>query len=207
MLEHFRAGWSKAMHPLAAALIRMHVTPDMVTWAGTIGTVAMSLICFPRGWLWQGAWLVALFIFSDSLDGNMARQLGRHSEWGSFLDSTLDRFGDGAIFAGVALYYAGHGHSVLWAGIAMAAMTFGQITSYVRAKAESLGKEAKMGLATRSDRLLIVLVGVELTGLAEAGIFGHLFVWGLPVALCYLAFAGLFTVGQRMAAVSRQVLS
>lgn len=207
MLEHFRAGWSKVMHPLAAALIRMHITPDMVTWAGTIGTVAMALICFPQGWLWQGAWLVALFIFSDSLDGNMARQLGRHSEWGSFLDSTLDRFGDAAIFAGVALYYAGHGHSVVWAGIAIAAMTFGQITSYVRAKAESLGKEAKMGLATRSDRLLIVLVGVELTGLAESGIFAHPFVWGLPVALCYLTLAGLVTVGQRMTAVRRQALS
>lgn len=209
MLEHFRAGWQKVMHPLAAALIRMHITPDMVTWAGTIGTVAMALICFPQGWLWQGAWLVGLFIFSDSLDGNMARQLGRSSEWGSFLDSTLDRFGDAAILTGVALYYGGphHGNSVVWAGIAIAALVFGQVTSYVRAKAESLGKEAKMGLATRSDRLLIVLLGVELTGLARSGVFPHWLVWALPVALVYLTVAGLITVGQRMVAVRRQVAS
>ena len=85
MLEHFRAAWAKVMNPIADALLRAHVTPDMVTWVGTVGAVAMALICFPQGWLWQGPWLVALFIFSDSLDGNMARKIGRHSQWGSFL--------------------------------------------------------------------------------------------------------------------------
>lgn len=205
MLEHFRAGWAKVMHPIAAALIRAHVTPDMVTWVGTVGAVLMALLCFPQGWLWQGAWLVALFIFSDSLDGNMARQLGRHSQWGSFLDSTLDRFGDAAIMGGVALYYAGPGGSRWWAGIALAALVLGQVTSYVRAKAESLGLKASMGLATRSDRLLVVLLAVELTGLGEVGFFPHPFVWALPIALVYLTVAGAVTVGQRMAAVRRQV--
>ena len=80
MLEHFRAGWAKVMNPIADALLRAHVTPDVVTWIGTIGAVLMALICFPQGWLWQGPWLVTLFIFSDSLDGNMARKLGRHSQ-------------------------------------------------------------------------------------------------------------------------------
>lgn len=137
MLEHFRAGWAKVMNPIADALLRAHVTPDVVTWIGTIGAVLMALICFPQGWLWQGPWLVTLFIFSDSLDGNMARKLGRHSQWGSFLDSTLDRFGDAAIFTGVALYFAGPGNSVLWTAMACAALVFGMATSYVRAKAES----------------------------------------------------------------------
>ncbi|MCI1748522.1 MAG: CDP-alcohol phosphatidyltransferase family protein [Acidipropionibacterium sp.] len=207
MLEHFRSSWQKVMHPIAAALIRMHITPDMVTWAGTIGSIVMALVFFPRGMLWQGPWFVALFIFSDSLDGNMARQLGRHSEWGSFLDSTLDRLADGAIFAGLVLYYAGPGGSTLWAGIGLAALILGQVTSYVRAKAESLGKEAKMGLATRSDRLLVTLLGAELTGLANAGVFPHWFVWALPVGLIYLTIAGAVTVGQRMMAVRRQVTS
>ncbi len=207
MLEHFRSGWQKVMHPVAAALIRMHITPDMVTWAGTIGTIAMALVFFPRGMLWQGPWLVALFIFSDSLDGNMARQLGRHSEWGSFLDSSLDRLADGAVLAGLVLYYAGPGNSTLWAGIALMALILGQVTSYVRAKAESLGKEAKMGLATRSDRLLVTLLGTELTGLATAGVLPHWFVWALPVGLIYLSIAGAVTVGQRMMAVRRQVTS
>ncbi|GAE79223.1 CDP-diacylglycerol-glycerol-3-phosphate 3-phosphatidyltransferase [Cutibacterium acnes JCM 18920] len=64
----------------------------------------------------------------------MARKLGRHSQWGSFLDSTLDRFGDAAIFTGVALYFAGPGNSVLWTAMACAALVFGMATSYVRAK-------------------------------------------------------------------------
>lgn len=207
MLEHFRSGWAKVMNPLADALLRAHVTPDMVTWVGTIGAVVMALLCFPQGWLWQGPWLIALFIFSDSLDGNMARKMGRHSQWGSFLDSTLDRFGDAAIFIGLALYYAGPGHSVLWTAIACAAMVMGMATSYVRAKAESLGLEAKVGIATRADRLLVSLLATELTGLALAGVLPHWCVFILPVALCYLTVAGAVTVGQRMVAVARQCSS
>ncbi|MDN6657653.1 MAG: CDP-alcohol phosphatidyltransferase family protein [Acidipropionibacterium jensenii] len=207
MLEHFRASWQKVMHPIGALLIRLGVTPDMVTWAGTIGAIAMALVFFPLGMLWQGSLLVALFIFSDSLDGNMARQMGRHSQWGSFLDSSLDRLADGAIFAGLVLYYTGPGDSRLWAGAGLVALILGQVTSYVRAKAESLGKTASMGLATRSDRLLVTLWGAELTGLASVGVLPHWFTWALPVGLCYLSLAGAVTVGQRMAAVRRQVTS
>lgn len=204
MLERFRQGWQKVMRPLAAGLIRMHVTPDMVTWVGTLGAVVMALVCIPRGWLWQGALLIALFIFSDSIDGNMARQLGRHSQWGSFLDSSLDRIGDGALFGAIALYYAGPGNSVTWSAVTLAALVLGMETSYVRAKAESLGMSAKMGLATRSDRLLISLVAVELAGLAGAGVLPAGLRWALPVAMSYLTLAGAITVGQRMAAVHRQ---
>jgi len=192
------------MRPLASGLLAMHVTPDMVTWIGTIGAVVMALVCLPQGWLWQGALLITLFIFSDSLDGNMARQLGRTSQWGSFLDSTLDRFGDGAIFAGIALYYTGPGDSTLWCGVALAALILSLVTSYVRAKAESLSMDAKMGIATRADRLLISLVAVEITGLARVGVLAHWFCWALPVGLCYLTVAGAITVGQRMTAVKRQ---
>jgi len=192
------------MRPLASGLLAMHVTPDMVTWIGTIGAVVMALVCLPQGWLWQGALLITLFIFSDSLDGNMARQLGRTSQWGSFLDSTLDRFGDGAVFAGIALYYAGPGHSTLWCGVALAALILSLVTSYVRAKAESLSMDAKMGIATRADRLLIGLVAVEITGLARVGVLAHWFCWALPGGLCYLTVAGAITVGQRMTAVKRQ---
>ena len=181
---------AKVMNPIAAALLRAHVTPDVVTWIGTIGAVLMALICFPQGWLWQGPWLVTLFIFSDSLDGNMARKLGRHSQWGSFLDSTLDRFGDAAIFTGVALYFAGPGNSVLWTAMACAALVFGMATSYVRAKA-------------RADRLLVSLVAIEITGLARVGAFPHWCVVALPIALCYLTLAGAITVVQRMVAVRR----
>ena len=204
MLERFRQGWQKVMRPLASGLLTMQRQMCIRDRIGTIGAVVMALVCLPQGWLWQGALLITLFIFSDSLDGNMARQLGRTSQWGSFLDSTLDRFGDGAVFAGIALYYAGPGHSTLWCGVALAALILSLVTSYVRAKAESLSMDAKMGIATRADRLLISLVAVEITGLARVGVLAHWFCWALPVGLCYLTVAGAITVGQRMTAVKRQ---
>ena len=159
MLEHLRSRWTKVMSPIARALLSAHVTPDMVTWAGTIGVVAVSLICFPHGWLWQGVLLLLVFIFSDSLDGIMARTSGRSSDWGAFLDSTLDRIADGAVMGGLALYYVDAGNNAWWAGLAIVTLVLGQVTSYTKARGESLGYEVNGGLAGRADRLLVSLLG------------------------------------------------
>lgn len=194
MLEHLRSRWTKVMSPIARALLKAHVTPDMVTWAGTIGVVAISLICFPNGWLWQGVLLLLVFIFSDSLDGIMARTSGRSSDWGAFLDSTLDRVADGAVMGGLALYFVDAGDS-WWAGLALVTLVLGQVTSYTKARGESLGYEVNGGLAGRADRLLVSLLGAMLTGLG----FG----WGLPVCLILLSVAGIITVAQRMVLVRR----
>lgn len=204
MLERFRRGWAMAMTPPARALMALRVSPDAVTWAGTIITVVLALVTFPQGWLWQGTLLIALFIFSDGIDGQMARLMGRTSSWGAFLDSSLDRFGDGALFGGVALYYAGVGDSVLWAGVALGALVMGQVTSYVKARGEALGHVVTGGLAARADRVLVLLLGTLLTGLARDGHVPGALRWALPVALCWLVLAGSITVGQRMAQVHAQ---
>ena len=94
----------------------------------------------------------------------MARTLGTSSRWGSFLDSTLDRLGDAAIFAGLAIWLFGGGDDRLLAYVALWALVMGSVTSYARAKAESLGMQAKGGIAERSDRLVAVLV---MTGLSD----------------------------------------
>lgn len=196
MVERFRTGWAAAMRWPAALLIRLHVSPDAVTWTGMAGTVLVALVCFPQGWLWQGALLELVFIFSDGVDGQMARMLGRTSRWGSFLDSTLDRFGDAALIGGVVLYYAGPGNSRWFAALALVGLVMGQVTSYVKARGEATGFTVVGGLAARADRIIVLLLGCILTG---AGLW-----WALPIGLAYLAIAGAITVGQRMHQVYRQ---
>lgn len=203
MLERFRTGWRALMTPPARLLLAARISPDAVTWTGTILTIIVALVMLPLGWLWQGSIVLALLVCSDSLDGQMARLTGRSTTWGAFLDSSLDRFADGALFMGIALFYAGQGESVLWTGIAIAALVFGQVTSYVKARGESLGIPVSGGLAARADRILVLGLATILTGLARDAHLPGWLEWTLPAALVWLVVAGAITVGQRMAQVHR----
>ena len=197
MLERFRAFWTKVFSPVARLLLRLGISPDAVTVVGTVGVCAGALVFFPRGQLLVGVLVITAFVFSDLVDGHMARLSGTSSKWGAFLDSTLDRFGDAAIFAGLALYYAGPGDSEPLMALAMYCLVMGSVTSYARARAESLGMQAKGGLAERADRLVAVLV---MTGLSEILDLPVL----VPVVLGALAVASTVTVVQRMLAVRSQ---
>lgn len=195
MLERFRTRWAKILGPIARFLLARGVSPDLVTVVGTAGVVVGALICFPNGWLWQGVVVVTIFIFSDMIDGQMAKISSKASPWGAFLDSSLDRFGDGAVFGGLVLWFAVQ-DQIAWAAVTLAALVMGQLTSYVKARAESLGFTCSGGIAARADRLFIILLGTLLAG------FGVPYV--LPVAVSLLAVAGVVTVGQRIAQVRRQ---
>ncbi|BAK35389.1 phosphatidylinositol synthase [Microlunatus phosphovorus NM-1] len=196
MLERFRAGASRLLTPIALFLNRHGVSPDLVTAVGTAVVMLAALICYPMGWLWQGSLVIAVFVLADMIDGLMAKLSGTASKWGAFLDSSLDRLGDGAIFGGLLLYFAYERDAPIWAGITLAALVMGQLTSYVRARAESLGFEANGGLAARADRILIVLLATFLEGLGVP--------WTLEIAMTFLAVAGLVTVAQRSRSVYRQ---
>ena len=125
MLERFR-GWSAVvLGPIARLLVRLGVSPDVVTIVGTLGVALGALICFPQGWLWQGVLVVTIFVISDMIDGLMAKITGKASNWGAFLDSTSDRLGDAAVFGGVLLYFVYRESSTLWAGIALAIIAAG----------------------------------------------------------------------------------
>ena len=101
---------------------------------------------------------ITVFVFSDMIDGYMARTSGQISPFGAFLDSTLDRIGDAAIFGGLAMYYVGPGDNELGRpALAIYCLSMGSVTSYARARAESLGMQAKVGIAERSDRLVLIL--------------------------------------------------
>ncbi|MGI8676043.1 MAG: phosphatidylinositol phosphate synthase [Nocardioidaceae bacterium] len=198
MLERFRRFWTGLLSPVADLLLRMGVSPDAVTLVGTVGVCAGALIFFPRGQLFVGVLVVTAFVFSDLIDGCMARASGRSSSWGAFLDSTLDRFGDAAIFGGLVLYFARY-DDLLLASLALYCLVMGSVTSYARARAESLGMQARIGVAERADRLVAVLA---MTGLSD--LFGA--PWLLTITLWVIAVASTVTVLQRIIVVRRQAL-
>jgi phosphatidylglycerophosphate synthase len=197
MLNRYaRALFARVVAPVARALLRAGISPDVVTSVGTLGVVAGALWFYPRGQLFVGTVVVGLFVLSDMLDGAMARESGRSSVWGAFLDSTLDRVGDAAIFGGLVLYFVGVGDDMLLAVVALWCLALGALVSYVKARAEGLGMRADVGVAERADRLVVILTATGLSGLGVPYL--------LEVALWTLAVASPVTVAQRMVFVHRQ---
>ena len=197
MLERFRQFWTNLLSPLADFMLRIGIKPDWVTIVGTLGVSGAALWFYPRGEFMVGTFVIAAFAFSDLLDGYMARKSGQSSKWGAFLDSTLDRVADGAIFGGIALWYSGEGDSQTYTALAILCLLMGAVTSYTRARAEGLGMTAKGGIAERADRLVAILT---MTGFS--GIFGEPLL--LEVTLWALAVASTITVIQRMVIVHKQ---
>jgi len=207
MLERFRAFWTGLLQPVITLLLKLGVSPDAVTFVGTLGVVAGALVFFPQGMLLVGVLVITAFVFSDMIDGAMARQSGRTSVFGAFLDSTLDRIGDAAIFGGLAMYYAGPGDNEAFAALAIYCLSMGSVTSYARAKAESLGMQAKVGIAERADRLVAILVVTGAADLVNKLGVGEDALWAIPVTLGALALASTITVVQRVLVVRQQALA
>lgn len=197
MLNRLRAVMTKLWTPVADWLLRRGVSPDAVTISGTVVVVVAALWLFPTGHLLAGALVIAVFALTDSLDGVMARRAGRSGPWGAFLDSTLDRFADAAIFAGLVVWFTGGGDDRPTALLALACLVLGSIVPYARARAEGLGMTAAVGIAERADRLFAVLAGAALVGIGLPTVV-------LTVILGLLAIASAVTVGQRAATVRRQ---
>jgi len=204
MLNRFaRALVTRLLTPTARALLAMGISPDAVTLVGTLGVMVGALAFYPRGSFFWGTVVITAFVFSDTIDGIMARQRGRSSTWGAFLDSTLDRFGDAAIFSGLVLYYAIHPRersATAFVCLALACLVLGQLVSYARARAEGLGMTAAVGIAERADRLVAVLLTTGLVGLGLPPVV-------LLIVLALLAVASLATVVQRILVVRRQAFA
>ncbi|WP_033211553.1 phosphatidylinositol phosphate synthase [Kitasatospora phosalacinea] len=201
--KYARAFFTRVLTPFAALLLRWGVSPDAVTLIGTAGSVAGALVFFPRGEFFWGVITVTLFIFSDLVDGNMARQAGRSSKWGAFLDSTLDRVADAAIFGGLAMWYAGGGNDDLLCAVSIFCLASGQVVSYTKARGESLGFPVNVsGLVERAERLVISLTAAGFAGLHKFGV--PYIEWLLPIALWAVAAGSLVTVAQRMLTVRRE---
>lgn len=166
MLNRYaRAFFTRVFTPIARTLLAWGVSPDAVTLVGTLGVMAGALCFFPRGSFFVGTLVITAFVFSDLVDGTMARMADRVSKWGAFLDSTLDRLGDAAIFGALAYWFARGGNQPVMFVVCLCCLAFGAVVSYARAKADSLGVDANVGIVERGERLVGALVATGLDGL------------------------------------------
>jgi len=197
--NHGRGFTAAVFGPLAHLLVRLRVSPNLVTVIGTVATSAAALLLLPAGHLVIGVLAVLVLAFADSVDGLMARELGQETAFGAYLDSTMDRITDAAIFTALGLYLLGQDEQ-RWQGIGLAmglaCVFFGMLVSYARARAEGLGISAKAGIAERTDRLVFAGVATMAVGLGAPPVV-------LVVALTLLVLANLITVLQRSLVVYR----
>lgn len=201
MLDNANARRSVAriIDPVAKLLLQLKVTPDGITWFGCGATVVISFAFLAQGKFLIGALLFGFFSLIDLLDGTMARMLGTAGPWGAFLDSTLDRVSDSAVICALIYFYVNSEVSqrnvVVIAGIVSLVMSL--LTSYARAKAESLDAQCTVGIAERAERNLIIWIALLVSGLVTDV---------MPYAFVLLAVVSTITVIQRMLFVRKQLV-
>jgi CDP-diacylglycerol---glycerol-3-phosphate 3-phosphatidyltransferase len=194
ILSESRAAVGRVADPVARALLRAGVTPDAVTVVGTLGVLVAATFA-ALGHLLVATIIATVSALTDILDGAMARARGTSSRFGAFLDSSMDRVADGAIFASLAYWLFTTGEPGAAVGALLVLVT-SQVISYVRARAEALGLTANVGLIERPERLIAIGVGGLCAG------FG----WpvGMYIVLWTLGVLSVVTVGQRIVHVYRQ---
>lgn len=200
--NHGRSITKSIFTPPARLLARMGVTPNMVTIAGTVASIAIAVIALPLGYVWQGAIALGVVLFCDSVDGTLARMTTGGTPFGAFLDSTLDRLADGAVFAALTAWVITGLPDSPWRTGAMVA-GLGAIVGagavpYARARAESIGVAAKLGIAERTDRLVIGLVAAAFTDFGWGD-------WWVAIGLGWVALASFITVIQRIWFTAREL--
>ena len=154
---------ARVVDPVAVLLLRIGVTPNGMTFFGSLGTCVMALWFWPQGEYFWGTLGVMAFIFSDLLDGTMARISKKSTQWGAFFDSTIDRVVDVALIGALVLSLLKSDDRL--AVVAFAALIGGFLVSYVKARAEALSFSCDGGFAERAERVIILLTAVGFAGL------------------------------------------
>ena len=185
---------SRVVDPVAVLLLRIGITPNGMTFFGSLGTSAMALWLWPQGEYFWGTMGVIAFIFSDLLDGTMARISKKSSQWGAFFDSTIDRVVDVALIGALLLSLLKTDDRL--ALVAFAALIGGFLVSYVKARAQALGLECDGGFAERAERVIILLTAVGFAGLGVPYI--------LAIGIWILAISSLATFVFRVYQVWKQ---
>lgn len=179
---------ARMVDPVGRALARLHLTPNAITTMGIVLT-GIAAWFVAQGEHVLGGWILVFGGLSDTFDGAVARARGMITRWGGFYDSVSDRLTDGTILA--ALAWSVRDQPRIFALVAVALVT-ALVTSYVRAKAESMDLDCAVGLVERGERSILVMVSLVITPLFEA-------------ALWLLAVGGVVTVLQRIHHVHGQL--
>jgi phosphatidylinositol phosphate synthase len=203
VVERVKHGYTTGARTLASrsigGLARTRVTPNALTTAGVSLCLAAAVLVFFEDrneilFYWSGAVLFVIGSILDILDGALARAGGKTTPFGSFLDSTTDRIGEGAMLGAIALIFARHGNQIAL-GATVAAIAGSFLVSYTRAKAESLGLRGDVGLGSRAERVVVITTGL---------VFAP---WGgLQWAIYLLTATAWLTVLQRILHVRRQLI-
>jgi CDP-diacylglycerol--glycerol-3-phosphate 3-phosphatidyltransferase len=190
-----RGWWDSFMRPVGRALARTPLSPNAVTLLG-VGIQAGVAVLILQGRLPAAGLLLIVAAFFDTFDGALAKAKGQVSKFGAFLDSTTDRLADALCFGPIAWLYGVDpdipAHDEPWvAAVALVALVASFMVSYVKARAESLGFDCKVGLVERAERLIVVMFALVFSSI-------------LPALMVVLAIASVITVVQRIAHVHKQ---
>ncbi len=190
--ERLRVMFRPMLERIGQLGVRLGIDPDAVTVVGLLVVLGAAVLAAAGSFLAAGIVLI-LGAPLDTLDGAIARAMGRKNRFGALLDSTLDRYGDGFLFCGLGYYFASHGQMVEM-GLALLALVGAYVVSYVRARAEGLGiGSIKAGLFDRLVRT-VILIAALLTG------------WVVP-GLVVLALGNNLTAVQRIIMARRMTRS
>jgi CDP-diacylglycerol--glycerol-3-phosphate 3-phosphatidyltransferase len=203
VLHRVKHGYTSGARTLASrsigGLARTRITPNVLTTSGvSLCLAASALVYFEYRnailFYWLGAFVFVVGSVLDILDGALARAGGKTTPFGSFLDSTLDRVGEGAMLGAIALIFAREGNEVAL-GATVAAIAGSFLVSYTRAKAEGLGLRGDVGIGSRAERVVVITTGL---------VFAP---WGaLQWAIYLLTATAWLTVIQRILHVRRQLI-
>src|SRR5438874_5837583 len=204
VLQRLKQGYTTGARTLASrsivGLARTRITPNALTTSGVSLCLAASVLVFFEYrnellFYWLAAFVFVVGSILDILDGALARAGGKTTPFGSFLDSTTDRVGEGAMLGAIALIFSRHGNEVAL-GAAVAAIAGSFLVSYTRAKAEALGLRGDVGFGSRAERVVAITAGLVLAP------------WGvLQWAIYLLTATAWVTVLQRILFVRRQLVA
>lgn len=176
LTEMVRLKFGGLLDPIASLLLKIGLKPNTMTILGLVGnTIGAYLLS--QGWMTAGGILILLMGPVDALDGTMARMKGEPTTFGAFVDSVTDRYSELIIFGGLLIFYLNQGHW-LGAGLAYISASGSILVSYVRARAQSLGYDTRVGFLTRMERYLVLapalVINLPLVGLWIIAIFSNL---------------------------------
>ena len=166
MLSHYKASLTRLGDPVARALLRAHVRPNHLTMLG-LGVSIVAACAFAQGSLRTGAALLTLAGLFDFFDGSLARLANSVSAFGAFLDSVVDRYSDLVVLLGVVLYYH-RGADTTGVFLTIGALVGTIMTSYTKARAQSIGVACEIGLIERPERLIVLIAGAAFNVLTPA---------------------------------------